>query len=381
MIGETDLLHYLNQLDQKNLKKRREAIRSVLEILKEGDALAIDPLIDALSDDDLYIQIKAAKGLGIIKDVRGIKPLTNALKDLSIDVRIEAAKALGCMKYYTSIEPISNSVQGNKSNKDIIIKCHTSLQISEKNSNDIKIAGKSELGVHELYSRSQNANYMLGKDEEVGSNSHHEQATTAEVQYLNQAISSKNLCQIFIDKKINTQIDMGEFYYLEIYYPKNILEKHNLFSSRILIIKSYRMKQTKKTAICIDYFVKKIRYIIKNSMEFVICVVPSHSKGCQPSGIREIAELLCVAPIIDGTMVIERNMDLPEKHLGGQRNIKKEKESMTIAFQERIEGKPVLLLDDITTTGISFYAAREMLLDKGADYVAPLALGKTYSVY
>ena len=108
---------------------------------------------------------------------------------------------------------------------------------------------------------------------------------------------------------------MGEFHYLGIYYLKNIVEKHNRFSSRILIVKSYQMKQTKKTALCINYFVKKIRDTVKNSMEFVICVIPSHRKGYQPSGIRKIAELLCIAPAIDGTMVIERNKDLLEKHL------------------------------------------------------------------
>jgi HEAT repeat protein len=159
MGGETDLSDYLNQLNQKNLKKRREAIRSVIDILNEGDALAIDPLIDALSDDDLYIQIKAAKGLGIIKDVRGIEPLINALKDLSVEVRIEAAKALECMKYYTSIEPICNSFN-NKNNKDIKRRCHTSSQISEKNDKDITIVRNSESLVHELYLRSQNTNYI-----------------------------------------------------------------------------------------------------------------------------------------------------------------------------------------------------------------------------
>lgn len=380
MGGETDLSDYLNQLNQKNLKKRREAIRSVIDILNEGDALAIDPLIDALSDDDLYIQIKAAKGLGIIKDVRGIEPLINALKDLSVEVRIEAAKALECMKYYTSIEPICNSFN-NKNNKDIKRRCHTSSQISEKNDTDITIVRNSESLVHELYLRSQNTNYIPCKEEVVGSNSHQKQATTAEAQYSNQARSSRKSCQIFIDEKINARIDMGEFHYLGIYYPKNILEKHNRFSSRILIVKSYQMKQTKKTALCINYFVKKIRDTVKNSMEFVICVIPSHRKGYQPSGIRKIAELLCIAPAIDGTMVIERNKDLLEKHLGGPRTIKAETESITVAYQERIEGKPVLLLDDITTTGTSFRVAREMLLDKGADYIAPLALGKTYSVY
>ena len=139
MDDKTNLLNYLNQLTQRNLRQRREAIRSAVDILKEGDVLALDPLIDALCDDDLYIRIKAAKGLGIIRDTRGIEPLTNSLKDLSMDVRIEAAKALECLGYHASIYPIFDSI-----NKNIVMNQSTSLQVSEKNYNAIDIARNSK---------------------------------------------------------------------------------------------------------------------------------------------------------------------------------------------------------------------------------------------
>jgi len=376
MDANTELLSYLSQLDQRNLKTRREAIRSVVCILKEGDALAVDPLIGALSDDDMYIRIKAAKGLGLIRDMRGIEPLTNALKDLSVDVRIEAAKALELVKYCASSYPICNI------NQKPLNEQFTSMQVIEiKN---IKFSKTVKEGVPVLCPKSQTEQEIQYRRDIVvcdAPHALHANDSYAKTVYSNYEKSSKNNCKIFIDEKINAKIDAGDFYYLGVYYPKTNLEKHNLFSSRILIVKSYRTKQTQKTDVCIDYFAKKIKAIITSDVEFIVCVVPSHNKGLQPSGIRKIAESLCIPPIIDGTRIIERKIDLLEKHLGGLRDIKLEMDSIAIAYQEQIMGKPVLLLDDITTTGISFYAAKKKLLDNGADCVAPLALGKTYSIY
>lgn len=41
-----------------------------------------------------------------------------------------------------------------------------------------------------------------------------------------------------------------------------------------------------------------------------------------------------------------------------------------------ITGDIVLLMDDVTTTGNSLYACREILLQAGADHVEMFALGK-----
>jgi HEAT repeat protein len=225
MDDKINLFNYINQLTQKNLRQRREAIRSVVDILKEGDVLALDPLIDALCDDDLYIRIKAAKGLGIIRDKRGIEPLTNSLKDLSANVRVEAAKALERLGDHKSIYPNGNSI-----NKNTIMRQCASLQISMKNHNAIEIARNKD-GILDMYSRSQNENNIQDKRSMISSNALYEHDTTVEVQCSNQARSLKKPCQIFIDAKVNAQIDMGKFYYLGIYYPKNILEKHNRFST------------------------------------------------------------------------------------------------------------------------------------------------------
>lgn len=42
-----------------------------------------------------------------------------------------------------------------------------------------------------------------------------------------------------------------------------------------------------------------------------------------------------------------------------------------------ITGEIVLLMDDITTTGNSLYACKDILLENGAETVEMFALGKT----
>lgn len=187
-------------------------------------------------------------------------------------------------------------------------------------------------------------------------------------------------CEIFREDSDNILINNEGIRTLGIYYPMSKIELHNRFSSRILIVKGHGKKETQKTWEIIEYFTNEIKKLLRDDIEFVICVVPSHNLGLQPSGIRAIAQKLCMPPIIDGTNVIERIKKMQEKHLGGERKLIDEKQSLSIVRPELIEKRPVLLIDDVTTTGISLRAAKELLIDEGARYVAAFALGKTYYI-
>ena len=97
---------FLNVLDHVSKSERRSVIRSVVDNLDEGDIPAIDPLIEALSEDDPYFRVKAAKGLGIVRDSLAVKPLVFALNDLATDVRVESAKSLGLIGDPRAVEPL-----------------------------------------------------------------------------------------------------------------------------------------------------------------------------------------------------------------------------------------------------------------------------------
>ncbi len=388
MTQDLKLSQYLNLLGQQNTVQKRNAMREIVSTLKEGDVIALDPLIMALSDDDLYIRVKAVRGLGIIKDVRSVEPLISALKDLANEVRIEAANALGCIKdpdsigaLFEAIEDSNNRIVINKLKEAIINIDPNALKIAENEFHDKEMTKIHDPGTVELVLTDHNLKPRLKSKNDSGSTQEEVKAIDAHYSTGTGPLKKTSPCKIFKHDENNFKTDNGEFIYIDIYYPINTPERHNLFSSRILIIKKYQKKQSKKTIACINYFAKELQKMLRNDIEFVVCVVPSHSKGCQPSGIREIAKKICVSPIVDGTMVIERNKDLLEKHLGGERNLKIEKEALSIMQQELIMDKPVLVIDDVTTTGASFCAVKEILIEKGASYVASLALGKTYLAY
>ena len=69
-------------------------------------ALAVEPHIAALKDENSDVRQAAAYALGEIKDPRAVEPLIAALKDEDSDVRKAAARALGEIKDPRAVEPL-----------------------------------------------------------------------------------------------------------------------------------------------------------------------------------------------------------------------------------------------------------------------------------
>lgn len=184
-------------------------------------------------------------------------------------------------------------------------------------------------------------------------------------------ISISSHCRIFREpEKYAMSLESNQS--LGKYHPwrSGINPKFDSFSKQILDIKNPKPD-------AIEYFTNQLRDILNDNEEYVICVIPSSKKGLADSGIRTVAKQLCQLPIIDGTNVIIRNRTMVPNHLSAQkRSLEEELDSLTID-EGIIRYKQVLLLDDITTRGISFKAARLKLKDAGAFLVAAIALGHT----
>ncbi len=129
----------------------------------------------------------------------------------------------------------------------------------------------------------------------------------------------------------------------------------------------------------IMYFVNELCTIFSDTEKYVICVIPKHTIGTAPSGIRSIAKRLCTPPIIDGTNVIVRSKELKKKSVGGSRDIDLEIESLSVKNDSIniIKDQQILLLDDVTTTGTSLKAGKNILENAGAKLVVMFALGMT----
>ena len=178
-------------------------------------------------------------------------------------------------------------------------------------------------------------------------------------------------CRIFRDIEKN-MVALQEIIDLGRYHPW--YEGHNpnfdKLSRLILDVKYQRIKG-------ISYFTNRLRSILLDTGEYVICVMPTHAVGTAPSGIRTIAKRLCSPPIIDGTDVISRVFEIPKKAIGGSRDLQLEIESLTLRNESIVKGRQVLLLDDVTTTGTSLKAGKYILERAGVALIALLALAKT----
>jgi hypothetical protein len=93
MIQRKDVTGLIRVLEDKNLDSDVRA-RAALGLGEIGDTRGVDPLIQALQDEDSFLRRMAAVALGNIGDARAIEPLTKALEDEDSLVRQAAAEAL-----------------------------------------------------------------------------------------------------------------------------------------------------------------------------------------------------------------------------------------------------------------------------------------------
>lgn len=84
------------------------------------NAILVETLISALSDENYYVRGTSADALGLSKDTRAVVPLINALKDHFWDVRRKAVMALGRIGDRRAIEPLNVAAENEKQMGDWI---------------------------------------------------------------------------------------------------------------------------------------------------------------------------------------------------------------------------------------------------------------------
>jgi len=106
-----------------------------------------------------------------------------------------------------------------------------------------------------------------------------------------------------------------------------------------------------------------------------LAYVPSHDAERKDTGIRDVARVLAGTGLFqDVTECVVRHTTVPK---GAGRDPSITLNSVRIEKPERIQGKNVLLLDDVVTTGSSMWACAKLLMDAGANDVRCLAVGQT----
>jgi HEAT repeat protein len=87
------------------------AVAEALE--KIGDERAVEPLINALHNDDPEVQMNAAWAIRTSRDERAVEPLISALHDINQGVRWYAALALGSVGDERAVEPLIGALHAD----------------------------------------------------------------------------------------------------------------------------------------------------------------------------------------------------------------------------------------------------------------------------
>lgn len=122
---------------------------------------------------------------------------------------------------------------------------------------------------------------------------------------------------------------------------------------------------------------KMIRSLAGNT-PFSIATVPSSTKGKKHPGFTELVSRLSreFSILNENKNLIGRTESIDKLASGGNRDIGVHLRTLEVPTSAK-EYRPVVLLDDVTTSGNSMKAAISKLEDAGYTVIAAIALGKT----
>ena len=117
----------------------------------------------------------------------------------------------------------------------------------------------------------------------------------------------------------------------------------------------------------------------------ILAVVPSHTEGASNGGspLARVAVLLAsqderYIPMVD---CLIRTETVPKKTHGGARDVVVDLRSIVVTDPAAVRNKTVVILDDVSTSGGTLYAARQLVERAGARKVAAVAVGRTVRYY
>lgn len=108
-----------------------------------------------------------------------------------------------------------------------------------------------------------------------------------------------------------------------------------------------------------------------------IAVVPAHTAYTVSAPIRELArQLASEAGRVDAGGCLERHTPIARILFGGPSTRALHRQTVTVTTPELVQGRRILLLDDIAKSGASLIACRELLHEAGAPLVQAVCLGR-----
>lgn len=109
----------------------------------------------------------------------------------------------------------------------------------------------------------------------------------------------------------------------------------------------------------------------------VVAAVPPHAPGKEGPVIALARQLALRKRRRNASTCLVRHTKIQKLSSGGRRDPSVHLGSIRVEQANRIRGRDVVLIDDVTTSGNSFLACKRLLLDAGARSVKCFALAKT----
>jgi predicted amidophosphoribosyltransferase len=136
-----------------------------------------------------------------------------------------------------------------------------------------------------------------------------------------------------------------------------------------------RLKEGQEAAIA--YYAQLLQKLI--SRRVAVVTIPSSDPMKPINGIRVLAQRLCANAegSIDATSCLRRSTALAPQAKGGRRGYEEQKKSLVVENKHLFWGRRVYLLDDVVTSGTSFRASKDLLLESGARAVYCIAIAQT----
>ncbi len=110
--------------------------------------------------------------------------------------------------------------------------------------------------------------------------------------------------------------------------------------------------------------------------DIALAAVPPHRAYQAFWPTRTLAQRLAASGRVDATACLVRHATIQRIIFGGPSTRALHHETIRVEEVELIQGRRVLLLDDIAKSGASLVACRELLLEAGASVVQAVALGR-----
>ncbi|HDY7851893.1 TPA: hypothetical protein RQK38_000524 [Vibrio vulnificus] len=134
--------------------------------------------------------------------------------------------------------------------------------------------------------------------------------------------------------------------------------------------------------VAVKYFGEKFHAGTHRLLDFLqtdtvqLAIVPSSKNGKVAEGLEGVIGHVKDANLLYNRNFLVRTKDIPAAHEGGERSTQKHLDTIEVQVQPNPD-IPLILLDDVTTTGTSLDACKQILDAAGVKQVYMVALGRT----